>query len=1014
MNLDQFIERPIRAIVLNLFIVIFGLVAYQKLPVSQYPDISKPQVTISVAYPGASSEIVETEVTDLLEKHLFGLEGVSKITSSSKYGQSSITITYKPDVEVGDAITDVREKVSRVGQWLPKGTEAPVVTKASSSENPMFWLIFSQENNDLDALSDYVENYVQRQYDLLPGVASAVVFGSLYPSVQIQLDSQQLAAYDLGIADLEQAIQAVSMNFPAGNLRANDRAFEVKLDSRIEDLSTLAALPIPTPSGERVFLSDVATIVFAPDQEELVRIRYDGRPGVAIGIIKQSTANPITVSNAVLDLTDTLSPQLPEGTTVAKAWDQAEDIRHGIQEVFSTIGEAIVLVLLIIFLFLKNLRATFIPGIAIPISLTGIFFVMAQVGVSINLLTLLAMVIAIGLVVDDAIVVLENVHRHIEKGLTPFKAAIVGIQEIRFAILAMTLSLVVVFLPILFAQGDQTRLFSEFAIVLAGTVTISGIVALTLTPALASKLLGTHDPVPPAWLRPFDQLMQAFESFYQRTLPFVLRRPWWVALIVTGILAANYGLWSSLAQEIAPQEDESVILVVQNGPRGADPDFVAPYVDEVSTLLGEVPEGDSKIEVIGMPDSASAFSVLKLKPTRDRSRTQTEIAQSLYPPLSQIPALKAFAWAPPPDIAAHGRGSNELTILLQTTGSYTDLDRNAGTLKSALQEHPFVDSVSLGQSEDHIAYTLTYDQTRANDLGVSPYHLGELLNTLLSGRKIADFHQDAKRYNIRLIGLPDAHESIDDLLDDWVPTASGEHVTLRNFIQAELTTLPGSLQHHDQLRTKYMTLQIKPGTSPSEALEAFRPLLVTHLDHTVQYRYSDAFKAIEAAQQEFFLLSLLAFVFIYLILSVQFNSFADPLVILLSAPLAFFGGLLFLKAIGGTMNLYSQIGLISLIGLITKHGIMIVEFANQRLSALSPEMAVIEATRIRFRPILMTTFATILGALPLLLANGVGAVSRSHIGSLIVGGMLIGTLFTLYLVPSFYLFIRRHLHPTRV
>lgn len=1005
------IRRPVFASVLSLLILLVGLVAFQGLTVREYPKIDEPTVTVSTTFTGASSEVVESQVSKPLEDSIAGIEGVDVITSISRQERSQITVRFKLERDPDSAAADVRDKVSRVRQRLPQGIDEPVIAKVEADAFPVIWLALTSDTHSALQLSDLANRIAKPVLQTAPGAAEVRVFGERKYSMRIWADPDRLAAYGLTVQDIEDALRRSNLEVPAGRIESSQREFNVTAATDLQTPQQFRDVTIRNVNGLPIRLGDVARVVQGP-QDERSSVRLNGRDSVSLGVIRQATANPLELSAGVRQLLEKVKADLPPGINVDIANDNSVFIDRSIKAVYTTIAEAVVLVALVIFVFLRTLRASIIPLVTIPVSLVGAFALMALFGFSINTLTLLALVLAIGLVVDDAIVVLENIYRHIEEGMKPFDAAIKGAREIGFAVVAMTLTLAAVYAPLAFTPGRTGRLFAEFALALAGAVVVSGFVALTLSPMMSSKLL-RHNPNPGWFDRGMERVLVAITNGYTRALAGALRVRW---LVVGVMLASALGSWwllKSTKQELAPLEDRGVILVNINGPDGATLNYTRRYAEAVERIGQTYPEFDRIFANIGNPTVAQGSVFLRATPWEERERSTLEIARELQPKIGALPGISAFPITPP----SLGQGFRERPInyVIVTSDSYENLSRTVRRFQDEMAKYPGFQQVDTDLRLNKPEIRMDVDRERAADMGVSVDAIARTVETLLGGRTVTRYKQGGEQYDV-VVQTDSAQRSAPDDIDRLFVRGRGDAmIPLASLVKVSEVVVPRELNHFGQRRSASITANLGPELALGDALQIMNTIAAEVLPpgYTTDLNgQSREFRSSSGSLAIVFALSLL---FIFLVLAAQFESFVDPFIILLSVPLSMLGALAALRLAGGTLNVFSQIGLITLVGLISKHGILIVEFANQlREQGQSKLEAVTAAAALRLRPILMTTGAMVLGALPLALASGAGAESRQQIGWVIVGGMSVGTLLTIFVVPTMYMLLARTRHGSRV
>ena len=1001
------IRRPVFATVMSLMVILLGLISYNRLTVREYPNIDEPVVTVSTTYPGASSEIMESQVTQPLEESLAGIEGIDIITSISREESSQITVRFKVNRDVDVAASDVRDRVGRARKQLPDEVDEPVIAKVEADAQPIIYLAFSSDRHSPLQVTDYADRFVKDRLQTLPGVADVRIFGERRYAMRIWLDRARLAAYDMTPQDVEDALRKQNIEIPAGRIESVDREFTVLSETDLRTVPQFEQMILRDANGYMVRLKDVARVELGPEDERKI-VRFNGESAVALGVVKQSVANPLDVSKALNKILPELRDSLPKGMKIDVAYDSSIFIARSIDAVFHTIFEAIVLVVLVIFLFLRTSRATLIPLVTIPVSLIGAFALMYALNFSINTLTLLSMVLAIGLVVDDAIVMLENIHRHIEAGLKPIPAAMKGSKEISFAILAMTLTLAAVYAPIGFMEGRTGRLFTEFALTLAGAVLVSGFVALTLTPMMCSRMLKSHEKSSFAFLEKVEQALERLNTRYRNVLSTALhgKRHW---VLLAGALVAVVGavLFAVLPSELAPTEDRGTIVSIGVAPEGSTPEYTDRYVRQMEEMFKKVPEVEKYFTVTGFPQVSQAIAFVRLKDWSERSRKQQAITAELAPQMFMgIPGIMAFPTNPPS--LGQRAGSKPIQLVIMSSGTYAELDKLVGDIIGEASESPALTAVESDLKLNKPQLKVSVNRDKAAGLKVDMASLGHTLETMLGGRQVTRFKQNGKQYDVMVQVADVDRENPDDVTNIYVRTGQGEMIPLSNLVKVKETVAPKELNHFNKMRAATITANVNEGYTLGDGLKALEAIARKQLPASAQIDYDGQSREFKESGASLYVTFLLALGFIYLVLAAQFESFTDPLIIMLSVPLSITGALLALYLSGGTLNVYSQIGLITLIGLITKHGILIVEFANQmQATGMHRVEAVVEAAVQRLRPILMTTGAMVLGSLPLALASGAGAESRQSIGWVIVGGLLVGTFFTLFVIPTVYTFVAR-------
>ena len=1005
------ISRPVLATVMNILIVLIGLIAYLALPVREYPNIDVPVVTVETTYAGANAKIMESQVTQILEDSLSGIEGIDFMSSKSRSEQSQITLTFKLDRDPDSAASDVRDRVGRVRGMLPEDIEEPIVAKVEADAQPIIWLSFSSDRHSPLQVTDIAERQARDPLQTVQGVASVAIVGERRYAMRVWLDRTRMAAFSITSQGVEAALRSQNIEVPAGRIESTEREFTVLTQTDLNTVEQFEDIILSNDNGYLVRLKDVANIEIAPESERVIS-RFSGRSAVALGVVKQSTANPLDVSSGVRDMLEDINKKLPEGVLVKVAYDSSVFIDKSIQSVQTTIFEAVILVILVIFLFLRNARATLIPLVTIPVSLIGAFAIMSLFGFSINTLTLLALVLAIGLVVDDAIVVLENIYRHIEDGMDPVQASFKGIKEIGFAVIAMTITLAAVFAPIAFSEGRTGKLISEFALTLAGAVIVSGFVALTLSPMMASRML-KHNENPGKFYLWGEKVLNAMASGYEKFLRKVLAFPRLIALMGFITVALSAFVYTLLPQELSPSEDRGFIIGFAIAPEGSSLDFVDKYTRQIEGVFSGVPEAENTFTIIGFPTSTNSMQFVELSQWEDRERSQQEIAGSLMGPMfAGVPGVMSFPMNPP----SLGQSiiSRPVEFVIQTTGSYEELQALTSQVMMKVWSNPMFAQPDIDLKLNKPELAINVDREKAASVGVGVETIGRTLETMIAGREITRFKRDGEQYNV-VVQVADIDRSNpSDLTNVYVRSSNGEMIQLANLVEVTETIAPKELNHFNKLKSATIQAALNPGFSQQQAKE-FLDATVAELTADkagFQVDYGGQLREFINTGNSLTIAFGLALIFIYLVLAAQFESFRSPLIIMFSVPTAMLGALLALLLTGGSINIYSQIGLITLVGLITKHGILIVEFANQlQQSGASKLEAVIESAKLRLRPILMTTSAMVLGAIPLALASGAGAESREQIGWTIVGGMTLGTALTIVIVPACYLLISGKVKP---
>ena len=1010
---DISVTRPVFASVLSLLLIAFGLVAFDRLPLREYPDIDPPIVSVETVYPGAAAGVVETRITEVIEERIAGVEGIRFMESSSEDGESTITIEFATGRDVDAAANDVRDRVAGILDDLPEEADAPEIQKVDSNQDVILWLNLTGDRMTVAEITDYAERYLVDRFSVLDGVASVRIGGAQSYAMRIWLDRQALAARGLTVNDVETALRAENVELPAGSVESRQRQFTVRVARAFRSAEDFADLVLGQGTdGYLIRLGDVARVERGT-VEDRTFFRGNLVPTVGIGIIRQSTANTLEVSRAVRAEAALVDQALPDGMSIEESYDTSVFIEGAISEVYTTLFIAIGLVVLVIFLFLGSARAMIVPAVTVPVSIIATFIVLLVLGFSVNLLTLLALVLAIGLVVDDAVVVLENIHRRMEEhGETALVAAFNGTRQVGFAVIATTLVLIAVFVPIAFLEGDVGRLFSEFALTMAAAVAFSSLVALTLSPMLASKVL---KPVSSASLleRAVDRSFRAMRSGYAVLLRAALRRPAVPLLGFAAVIGGTVWLHQQIAAEYAPREDRGAFFVIVNGPEGASFSYMEEYMDEIerrlmplvedgeiSRLLVRAPRAFGNIETF---NTGIAIVVLEDWGLR---RSGWQIMADVRSRIADLPGVRAFP------VMRQGFGGaiqNPVQFVLGG-GTYEELAAWRDILMARIAaDNPGLTGIDWDYDETQPQVEVSIDYDRAADLGVTIGDIGRTLETMLGSRRVTTYLDAGEEYDVILEGERDAPRTPTDLQNIYVRSdRSGALIPLSNLVTLEEFAGSTTLNRYNRVRAITMEAGLEDGLALGDALAHLNGLVAAHLpDHAiVDYRGQSLDYQSSGGSLAF--VFLLGIVVVFLVLAAQFESYVHPLVIILTVPLAVGGGLLGLYLTGGTLNLYSQIGLIMLVGLAAKNGILIVEFANQlRDQGRAFDTALMEASLSRLRPILMTGLTTAAGSLPLILSSGAGAETRMVIGVVVLSGVAAATVLTLFVVPVAYRLLAR-------
>ncbi len=1005
---DISVKRPVFASVLSLLLLAFGLVAFDRLPLREYPDIDPPVISIETNYPGAAANIVETRITEVIEERVAGVAGIKFISSSSQDGKSDITIEFKTGYDINEAANDIRDRISRIADNLPEESDPPEIQKVDSGEDVIVWLNLAGEGMSVPELTDYADRYLVDRFSVIDGVARVQIGGRQDYAIRVWIDRNELAARNLTVNDVENVLRAENVELPAGDIESSTRQFTLRVERSFmtpEDFSSLVLYE--GAEGDLIRLGDVARVEKST-VENRTTFRGNTVAMVGIGIVKQSTANTIEVARLAREEAKRINETLPKGMVIKESFDSSVFIEGAIKEVYTTLFIAIILVVLVIYLFLGNVRATIIPAVTVPVSIIATFLVLLVCGYSVNILTLLALVLAIGIVVDDAIVMLENIVRRIqEENEPPLLAAYNGARQVGFAVVATTLVLIAVFVPISFAEGDVGRLFSEFAITIAAAVGFSSIVALTLCPMLASKILKEKNDGN-AMTRFIDNGFLRIRGSYGRLVGTLLRRWPIVAILFIGLIGATVWMGQTIEQEYAPKEDRGAFFIRVDGPEGASFSYMEdymneiearlmPYVErnEISRLLVRAPRGFGNIASFN-----TGIVIVVLNDWSER-RNGFEIMNEIRGKLSDLPGVRAF-----PIMRQGFKTSATKPVQFVIGGaSYEQLTEWRNILDAKLaQDNPGLIGIDWDYKETKPQLQISIDYERAAELGVSVRNIGRTMETMLGGRAITTFIENGKEYDVMVEGERDAQRTPTNIENIYVRSErSGALIPLSNMITINERAAPESLNRYNRVRALTLEADLADGYSLGEALKFLETTVRETLPAGAVIDYKGLSRDYKYTGGSIAFIFILGLFITFLVLAAQFESYVHPFVIMLTVPLAIAGGLAGLYATGATLNIYSQIGLIMLVGLSAKNGILIVEFANQLRDQGHEFMdALIEASQTRLRPIMMTGITTAAGSIPLLLSSGPGSETRAVIGTVIMAGVLSATFFTLFVVPVAY------------
>ncbi|MFN3447064.1 MAG: efflux RND transporter permease subunit [Roseococcus sp.] len=1010
---DLSIKRPVFATVVSLMMIVLGLASLMRLPIRELPQIDPPIIQVTTQYIGASAAVVDTQITELIEAAVAGIEGIKTITSQSRDERSQVVIEFNLSRDVDAAANDVRDRVARALNRLPEAADQPVVQKQDGDSRPILWIALSSDRHSGMEITDIARRRMLDRLAIVDGVAQVIVQGERRFSMRIWLDRQALAARGLTVQDVEEAIRRENVELPGGRLDSLQRELTVRTDTRMNRPEQFRSIVVARQGGAQVLLGDVATVEIAPEDTR-GEYRINGRPAIGLGILRQSTANTLSVANGVKAEVARIVPSLPEGMQVTYGFDESLFISQSIYEVQHALMIALALVVGVIFLFLRSFRATIIPAVAIPVSIIASFAAMAAMGFSLNILTLLGLVLAIGLVVDDAIVVLENVHRRIEEGEEPLLAALRGSREIAFAVLATTLVLIAVFVPLSFMEGNVGRLFTEFGLALAASVAFSGLVALTLTPMMCSKLLTPASGH--SWIiRRTEPIFHYMNEGFRWTLRGALKAP----IITLGLAASLSGLalilFNVVPKEFTPTEDRGVVIIPMTGPEGANPNYMREHALRAEAIGAEyVARGEAASVFATMggfqrpPIGNVANVFIRLAPWHERERKAQAIAAEIFPRVAAMPGVRAFTLVPP----SLGQSGFQPPIQFVIGGpDYATLVEWRDAFLERARQNPRLLNLDSNFRETKPEIRVDVDRRKAAELGISIQAIGRTIETMLGSREVGTYVDGGQEYRVLLQAHETNRATPYDLENIFIRGAGGL-VPLSNVVVLSERARPQQLSRADRVRAITITASLAPGYALGDALDFMDAIAAEVLPSEARISYRGQSLEFRDSSSALYVTFLLALIVVYLVLAAQFESFIHPFIILLSTPLAVTGGLLALHLTGQTLNIFSQIGMILLIGLMAKNGILVVEFANQlRDRGLSIFDAALEASVVRLRPILMTSIATVLGAVPLAMATGAGAESRMALGVVIVGGISLSTFVTLYAIPALYVMLARFTKP---
>ena len=1006
MNISELsIKRPVLATVLTLIIILFGIIGYQSLGVREYPSVDNPIISVTCSYSGANADVIENQITEPLEQNINGIPGIRSLSSVSRQGQSRITVEFELSVDLETAANDVRDKVSRAQRYLPDDCDPPTVSKADADATPILMVAIQSDKRSLLELSEIADLTVKEQLQTISDVSSVSIWGEKRYSMRLWLDPAKMAGYGVTPMDVKNAIDKENIELPSGSIEGNTTELTIRTLGLMHTAEEFNSLIIKRSDNRIIRFRDIGTAdIEAQDLKSYMKM--NGVPMVGVVVIPQPGANHIEIADAVYERMESMQKDLPEDVKYSYGFDNTKFIRASINEVESTVYEAFVLVIIIIFLFLRDWRVTLVPCVVIPVSLIGAFFVMYLAGFSINVLSMLAVVLAVGLVVDDAIVMTENIYIRIERGMSPKEAGIEGSKEIFFAVISTTITLVAVFFPIVFMEGTTGRLFREFSIVVSGAVLISAFAALTFTPMLATKLLKRQEKK--NWFyRKTEPFFVGMNHYYSRSLDIFLRHRYLALPIIIVMLGIIGYLWINIPSEMAPLEDRSRITINTRGPEGVTYEFMRDYTEEINLLADSiVPDATA---ITARVSSGSGNVEIMLKDIKDRDYTQMQVAEELSKAVQT--KTKARAFVQQQSTFGGRRGSMPVQYVIQAA-NLEKLQEVLPVFMTKVYENPVFQMADVDLKFSKPEARIEIDREKANVLGVTTRDIAQTLQYGLSGQRMGYFYMNGKQYEILgEINRQQRNKPV-DLKSLYIRNSNGDMIQLDNLITLVEGTAPPQLYRYNRFVSATVSAGLAEGKTIGQGLDEMDKIAAETLDDTFRTALTGDSKEYRESSSSLMFAFILALVLIYLILAAQFESFKDPLIIMLTVPLAICGALVFMFFSDQTMNIFSQIGIIMLIGLVAKNGILIVEFANQRQeSGIDKHLAIREASIQRLRPILMTSAATILGLLPLAYASGEGANGRVAMGIAVVGGMLISTFMTMYIVPAIYTYIstpRKH------
>ncbi|RWL80568.1 MAG: multidrug efflux protein [Mesorhizobium sp.] len=1001
---DLFIRRPVLSTVLACMILLLGFQGIFGLSIRQYPKVDETAITITTAYPGASADLIQGFISAPIARAVASTENIDYVTSSSRPSSSTVTVQMKLGSNPDVALAEVLSKVQGVRGTLPDAAKDPVIVKGTGQQFAMMYISMQNPNMTKEQLTEYIERVIRPRISTVEGVADVQIFGAQEYSMRIWIDPIRLAARGATAVDVLTAINNSNFLSAPGNTQNEYVVSSITVHSTLQTPEAFAQLPIRSTNGEVVRLRDVARVELGAASTD-TRVSFNGKPGTFLAIFPTPAANPLTTAAAVTKLVPAIQETLPKGMTIEVVYDATGQISASIEEVFKTIGEAVAIVIVVILLFLGSFRSVMMPIVTIPLSLIGVCFILFAVGYSINLLSLLAMVLAIGLVVDDAIVVVENIHRHMEEDhMSPMQAAFNGMREIATAIVAMTITLAAVFAPLAFTGGLTGALFREFAVTLAGSVVLSGLIAMTITPMMSARLLkaGQHG----RFQRIVDGTFSRVERVYERAVTASLRNRPVTLIIVVALVALTGFMFTKTSTELAPEEDQGFLLSLVTAPRYATSDYTETYVNQMLGLVKDIPETRAQFSAVAFGGATnSAFVGFAFKDWADRKRNSKELQADITARLAKVAGVQAFVFAPP-TLPGSG-GGLPISMVVRSTGDPSEVFDQAEKIKNKAQASGRFIVVQNSMAYDAPQVTVTIDRERAAALNLPIADIGNTLTLLVGGAEVAQFDRDSNSYDIIPQVPQEFRDNPEKLGEYFIRSVDGKMVPLSAVVKISTNASPAAIEQFNQLNSSTISALPLPGVTTGDGLKVLEDIAKETLPDTFFIDYSGQSRQEKEQGNTILIAFAAAVVVIYLVLAAQFESFRDPLIIMMAVPLSIFGAIVPLNIGLGTLNIYTQVGLITLIGLITKHGILLVEFANQQreVHGMRRRDAIIASAKVRLRPILMTTAAMALGVVPLIISSGAGAAARYSMGLVIFTGILVGTMFTLFVVPMFYTFI---------